>query len=221
MQPLYNREGRAVAYIADNESSIYLYDGGPAAWIHQGCVYAYSGRFLGWLMYGWLCDAEGHPAFFTDRSQGGPRRPARQPRPTRAPREFRPQRAQRWGRPSRPGMKLEWSKLSDEGFFARAPGEELVEATEDGARGEAAAVTPPAPAGPQGESPAESAAPDPATGPPAGAPIAAASTEPARAEGDVDPRVAARGATTAAAEVETSATASDGAPSPARRSGEE
>ena len=124
MQPLYNHEGRAVAYIADNESSVYLYDGGPAGWIHQGCVYAYSGRFLGWMIYGWLCDPQGHPAFFTDRSQGGPKRPAKQARPLRGSREFRPQRATRWGRPSRPGMKLTWSKRSDESFFAAVPGEQ-------------------------------------------------------------------------------------------------
>ena len=125
MQPLYNQEGRAVAYIADNEVSVYLYDGGPAGWIHQGCVYAYSGRFLGWMMYGWLCDPEGYPAFFTDRSQGGPRRPPRQARPARGPREFRPQRALRWGRPSRPGMKTGWSRLSDESFFASTQGDEI------------------------------------------------------------------------------------------------
>ena len=125
MQPLYNRAGRAIAYIADNEVSVYLYDGGPAGWIHQGCFYAYSGRFLGWMIYGWLCDPEGYPAFFTDRSMGGPRRPPRQARPVRAPREFRPQRATRGGRPNRPGMKLEWSKQSDESFFASAPGDDI------------------------------------------------------------------------------------------------
>ena len=117
MQPLYNREGRAVAYIADNESSIYLYDGGPVGWLHQGAVHAYDGRFLGWMMYGWLCDPEGHPAFFTDRAQGGPKRPPKQPRPVRGSREFRPQRAQRLTRPTRPGMKTTWSARSDESFF--------------------------------------------------------------------------------------------------------
>jgi hypothetical protein len=124
MQPLYNREGRAVAYLADNESSIYLYDGGPAGWLHQGAVYAYDGRFLGWMMYGWLCDPEGHPAFFTDRAQGGPKRPPKLPRPARGSREFRPQRAQRLTRPSRPGMKTTWAAQSDESFFvvAGSPG---------------------------------------------------------------------------------------------------
>src|SRR5687768_11638407 len=105
MQPLYNHEGRAVAYIADNEVSVYLYDGGPAGWIMQGCVYAYTGKFLGWMTYGWLCDPDGYPAFFTDRAQGGPKRPPKQPRPVKGSREVRPQRAMRWGRPSRPGMK--------------------------------------------------------------------------------------------------------------------
>ena len=87
MQPLYNRDGRAVAYIADNNISIYLYDGTAAGWIYQeSLVFAYSGKFLGWLMYGWLCDPRGNPAFFTDRSTGGPKRAVKQaaPHPRRA-----------------------------------------------------------------------------------------------------------------------------------------
>jgi hypothetical protein len=96
MQPLYNKEGRAVAYIADNKVSIYFYDGTPAAWIYQeSLVFAYSGRFLGWLMYGWLCDPRGNPAFFTERSIGGPKRAPLRPRPMRAPRGARPPRRQR------------------------------------------------------------------------------------------------------------------------------
>jgi hypothetical protein len=122
MQPLYNREGRAVAYIADNNVSIYLYDGSAAGWIYQGSlVFAYSGKFLGWLMYGWLCDPRGNPAFFTDRSIGGPKRAVRQPRPVRASRGARPARRQRHIQPSRPGLTTRWSEISDESFFDAGP----------------------------------------------------------------------------------------------------
>jgi hypothetical protein len=121
MQPLYNREGRAIAYIADNGISIYFYDGEAAGWVYQeSLVFAYSGKFLGWLMYGWLCDPAGNPAFFTDRSSGGPKRPARQPRPLRSSRDSRPARRQRQERPPRPGMTMTWSAHSDESFFAAA-----------------------------------------------------------------------------------------------------
>ena len=124
MQPLYNREGRAIAYITDNGVSIYFYDGEPAGWVFQeSLVFAYSGKFLGWLMYGWLCDPAGNPAFFTDRSSGGPKRPAVKLRPLRAPRGARPPRRQRQVRPSRPGMTNVWSAISDEAFFAAPPAE--------------------------------------------------------------------------------------------------
>ena len=126
MQPLYNREGRAVAYIADNNVSIYLYDGSAAGWIYQeSLVFAYSGRFLGWLMYGWLCDPRGKPAFFTDRSIGGPKRAVRQPRPIRAARIGRPARRRRQTPPSRPGLTTTWSDISDESFFAAGPEDPL------------------------------------------------------------------------------------------------
>ena len=126
MQPLYNREGRAVAYIADNNISIYLYDGSAAGWIYQeSLVFAYSGKFLGWLMYGWLCDPRGNPAFFTDRSTGGPKRAVKKPRPIRGARIGRPARRQRQTPPTRPGLTTTWSDVSDESFFAAGPEDPL------------------------------------------------------------------------------------------------
>ena len=122
MQPLYNKEGRAVAYIADNKVSVYFYDGTPAGWIYQtSLLYAYSGKFLGWLMYGWLCDPRGNAAFFTDRSVGGPRRAVCKPRPIRASRGVRPPRRKRQIPPSRPGVSTTWSEISDERFFDPGP----------------------------------------------------------------------------------------------------
>lgn len=117
MKPLYNREGRAVAYIADDEVSIYLYDGSPVAWLYQGCVFAYGGRFLGWQMHGWLYDPAGGAAFFTDRAQGGPRRPRRLERPGRSARRPRPTRKTRQPRPPRPRAGSQWSPASDESYF--------------------------------------------------------------------------------------------------------
>jgi hypothetical protein len=87
-------------------------------------VFAYGGKFLGWIMFGWLCDPAGNPAFFTDRAIGGPKRPARQSRPIRGSRDARPPRRRRQERPSRPGMTTHWSPLSDESFFAAPAGDE-------------------------------------------------------------------------------------------------
>ena len=122
MQPLYNKDGRAVAYIADNKISVYFYDGTPAGWIYQtSLVYAYSGRFLGWMMYGWVCDPRGNPVFFTDRSVGGPKRAVCRPRPVRGARGARPPRRRRQSPPSRPGVTTHWSEIFDESFFDPGP----------------------------------------------------------------------------------------------------
>ena len=69
MITLYNREGRAVAYVADDNKSVYLYRGTPVAWISGDSVYAYSGHYLGWIQNGWFYDRSGQPAFFTNEAQ--------------------------------------------------------------------------------------------------------------------------------------------------------
>ncbi|RJR35555.1 MAG: hypothetical protein C4576_24775 [Desulfobacteraceae bacterium] len=48
---LYNKNGEAVAYIAeDYHSTIYLWEGLPAAYLYQDeHVYGYNGRHLGWF----------------------------------------------------------------------------------------------------------------------------------------------------------------------------
>jgi len=49
VKTLLNIEGRAVAYIADDGISIYLYDGNPVAWIDNDTIWGYNGRYLGWI----------------------------------------------------------------------------------------------------------------------------------------------------------------------------
>lgn len=114
---LYNVRGRAVAYIDRDGKSIYLYDGTPVAWLSEACVYAYSGRFLGWMKDGWLVARDGTRAFFTQASSGGPAKPARQARPARGARGARPARGAREARPARPAARYGWSANSDESFF--------------------------------------------------------------------------------------------------------
>lgn len=49
MRTFYNRRGHAVAYLDDDDISIYLYSGAPVAWLSEHSVYSYSGKHLGWL----------------------------------------------------------------------------------------------------------------------------------------------------------------------------
>lgn len=117
MKTLYNYEGRAVAYIDDEGKSIYLYSGTPVGWISGDAIYSYSGTYLGWLQNGWVWDCYGRPAFFTDESTGGPRRPVRRVRPTRGTRKVRPVRGVHEVRPVRPIRSMQWSSRSNESYF--------------------------------------------------------------------------------------------------------
>jgi len=117
MKTLYNRSGRAIAYIDDDGKSIYLYSGKPVAWISGDSVYSYSGRYLGWIQYGWFYDRNGNPAFFTDDATGGLARPARSAKPARGAKGARPARGAREARPARPARSLSWSEFSNEDYF--------------------------------------------------------------------------------------------------------
>ena len=106
-----------MAYLDDDGTSIYLYNGAPVAWLSDDSIYAYSGKFLGWFTDGWVIDRHGHRVFFTKDSRGGPVRPVRSVRPVRGVRRVRPVRGVREVRPVRPVKSLSWSNLSSESFF--------------------------------------------------------------------------------------------------------
>jgi hypothetical protein len=69
--PLYNVEGRAVAYVYEGKY-IYLYGGKPVAFFHDEHVYGFDGTYLGWIQNGWIFDRHGCGAFFTKEATGGP-----------------------------------------------------------------------------------------------------------------------------------------------------
>lgn len=119
MTEFWDRSGRSVAYVADDGKSVYLWDGSPVAWISDGGVYGYNGRFLGWFDDGWIRDLSGACVFSTDDSAGGPVQPVRQVRPVRGVRGVRPVRGVRQVRPVRPISSLSWSALSGDEFFSQ------------------------------------------------------------------------------------------------------
>jgi hypothetical protein len=117
MITFYDRSGQAIAYLADDGKSIYLYGGDPVAWLSDDSIYSYSGRHLGWFRDGWVIDGSGGRVFFTQDATGGPVRPIRAVRPVRGVRGVRPVRGVRQVRPARPVRSLSWSELSSEQFF--------------------------------------------------------------------------------------------------------
>jgi hypothetical protein len=56
---LYNKNGKPVAYIAEDGQTIYLWDGRPAAYITQEKVFGWNGRQLGWFSNGTVFDIYG------------------------------------------------------------------------------------------------------------------------------------------------------------------
>ena len=119
MDTLYTSKGEAIAYIDDDEQSIYLFNGKPVAWLSNERVYTYKGMYLGWYQAGWIYDRFGNPALFTTGATGGPARPVRRVRPVRSVRIARPPRGAREVAPPRPTRSMSWSTLSGVQFFKR------------------------------------------------------------------------------------------------------
>ena len=117
MDTLYDSRGYACAYVDADGRSIYLNDGSAVGWIDQVDVYAYGGRYLGWIQEGWFFDRFGNRAFFTDATKGGPAKPARAARPPRKDRATRGVRGTREEKPARPACALSWAPSSGAEYF--------------------------------------------------------------------------------------------------------
>jgi hypothetical protein len=61
---LFNKNGRAVAYVADDGETIYLWDGRPAAYLSEDKVCGWDGQQLGWFQNGTFFDIYGLRAGF-------------------------------------------------------------------------------------------------------------------------------------------------------------
>lgn len=113
----YDHTGTAIAYLDDDEESIYLYDGTPVAWLSVDSVYAYSGKHLGWFIDGWIHDHRGDCVFFTKIASSGPIKPVKGIQPVQGIRRIRPVRGIREIKPVKPVRSLNWSSLSGKNFF--------------------------------------------------------------------------------------------------------
>lgn len=117
MNTLYDRKGKATAYVHTDNEHIYLYNGEPVAFLRAENVYSFKGRYLGWIDNGWFYDRKANPAFFTVESTGGPSKPSRQSKPSRSSIKSRPSKSSRESRPSKPSKSSSWSELSNESYF--------------------------------------------------------------------------------------------------------
>jgi 4-fold beta-flower domain-containing protein len=117
MIELWDQHGAPVAYVDDDGESIYLWNGTPVGWLSEDSIHAYSGRFLGWLVDGWVQDTNGDCVFFTDAARDGPVFPQRQVRPVKGVRGATPVRGIPEVRPTRPLRSPGWTRTDSEAWF--------------------------------------------------------------------------------------------------------
>lgn len=65
---LFNKDGNAVAYIDDDNETIFLWDGTPVAYLDQGNIYGFNGRHIGWFEDGIVWDHRGQRNGFNRNS---------------------------------------------------------------------------------------------------------------------------------------------------------
>ncbi|MBW1912823.1 MAG: hypothetical protein JRI43_06620 [Deltaproteobacteria bacterium] len=73
-QTLYDRNGEAVAYIADDfHETVYLWDGSPVAYLYEEqYVYGINGRHLGWFINQFIYNHNGERVGFTSNTSPVP-----------------------------------------------------------------------------------------------------------------------------------------------------
>ncbi|MDP2721159.1 MAG: hypothetical protein Q8O72_00260 [Bacteroidales bacterium] len=64
----YNQNGNAVAYIDDDNETIFLWDGTPVAYLDKENIYGFNGKHLGWFEDGIVWNHNGEKNGFTKKS---------------------------------------------------------------------------------------------------------------------------------------------------------
>lgn len=116
MTDFHDQSGHVVACTADGVH-ISLVSGVPVAYIHEGVIFSYPGRHIGWYDSGWIRDLAGQCLLFTTNATGGPAKPAHQVPPFRQPEGRRPAKGLRQVTGVRPVRAFTWSRISVEEFF--------------------------------------------------------------------------------------------------------
>lgn len=68
---LFNKEGKATAYIDMRDQTIYLYSGEPVAFLSETDVYGFNGKHLGWYEKGIVSDHKGNRIGNTKKAATG------------------------------------------------------------------------------------------------------------------------------------------------------
>ncbi|MDP4004683.1 4-fold beta flower protein [Methylobacterium sp. NEAU K] len=87
----FDKSGRPTAF-CDSGTDVYLWNGRPAAFIHDDVVFAFTGQAIGRVTDGWICDLAGDRLLFEYDAVGGPPKPERQKRSAVGARARKPTR---------------------------------------------------------------------------------------------------------------------------------
>jgi hypothetical protein len=86
----FDLKGRPVAYLDDDQTHFYSFDGTPLAYIQGKHLWNFDGKFLGWNKNGWLWDTSGNGMASSAHSVGGPVKPFDQFEPFKGFKRFLP-----------------------------------------------------------------------------------------------------------------------------------
>lgn len=92
---LFDSEGYAVAYIDDDNETIYFWGGSPVAYLDRENIYGFNGKHLGWFEDGIIWNHNGEKNGFTEdklpvSAKHQPFKAFKRFRPFKAFREFAP-----------------------------------------------------------------------------------------------------------------------------------
>src|SRR6266446_6574835 len=105
----YDSRGKAVAYIDeddDENSTFYLWDGKPVAYLDDGSVYGFNGKHLGWIKGGAIYDHDGNIVAALSEAFKGSVSVA----PFKSFKQFKPFKAFKEFKPFKPFFSRNWSE---------------------------------------------------------------------------------------------------------------
>lgn len=116
----YNNSGEATAYLDDDLTHIYLFDGTPVAYLVNNMVYGFNGHQFGWFENGWIRDLNGDCVFFTKDAFGpGPIKPIKKMNPIKSIKHIKPVKCVREIKRLKAISSLSWSTFSGKQFFGQ------------------------------------------------------------------------------------------------------
>ena len=97
---LFNKNGKPVAYIADDGETIYLWDGRAVGYLSEDKVFGWNGRQLGWFDNGTIFDIYGLRTGFIKSKSPIPT----EMEPLKPPKQVKPPKAERQSQVLKPVM---------------------------------------------------------------------------------------------------------------------